>query len=590
MDADELEHLGYERVRRLAEIARELVSELRSDQVLDHLLDAARELTGAEYAALGVLDDARDGLSQFITRGVDDRTRQLIGDPPRGKGVLGLMIEDPRPLRLHDVSTHPRSFGVPTHHPPVSTFLGVPVIIRGEAWGNLYLADKAGGADFTARDEETAVILARWAAIAIENARLYERLDDEHEELERSVARLSAMTEIADALGAETELEPVLELIVKRAGALVAARGVLVLLPEHGAPFLRVAACAGAIVPAARRIPIAGTRSGEVLRSGEAIRIDDVGEDSRLYAAALGAPDAQTALLVPMAYRRRIAGVLVAIDRRSGTPTFDRRDEELLRGFAASAAIAVVTAQSVEVDRLRATVAAADAERARWARELHDETLQTLGGLHVLLEGAVAEGSEPQLRAAVRTACERVTDEIAGLRALIAELRPAALDELGLGPALSGLVRRVAGAQGLEAVTDVDLGTGNGDGGGARLAPELETAVYRVAQEALTNVAKHAGARHVVVHVTKDDDSVGLEVVDDGAGFDVAAARARAAGDDAPPGFGLAGMRERVMLAGGALDIASAPGGGTTVRARFPLGRGGQAGGATSSSSPRSSA
>jgi signal transduction histidine kinase len=577
MAADDLEHLGYERVRRLAEIARELVSELRSDQVLDLLLDAARELTGAQYAALGVLDDTRDGLSQFITSGMDDRTRRLIGDPPRGRGVLGLLIEDPRPLRLHDVSTHPRSFGVPTHHPPVSTFLGVPVVIRGEAWGNLYLADKAGGADFTARDEETAVILARWTAIAVENARLYERLDQEHEELERSVARLRAMTEIADALGAETELEPVLELIVKRAGALVGARGVLVLLPEHGAPFLRVAASAGAIVPAARRIPIAGTRSGEVLRSGEGIRIDDVGEDSRLYAAALGAPDAQTALLVPMAYRRRIAGVLVAIDRRSGTPTFDARDEELLRGFASSAAIAVVTAQSVEVDRLRATVAAADAERARWARELHDETLQTLGGLHVLLEGAALEGSEPQLRAAVRTACDRVSDEIAGLRTLIAELRPAALDQLGLGPALSGLVRRVAGAQGLEAVADVELN-------GTRLVPELETAVYRVAQEALTNVAKHAGAQHVVLHLTKDDDSVGLEVVDDGAGFDVAAARARAAGDDAPPGFGLAGMRERVMLAGGALDIASAQGGGTTVRARFPL----QV--ATSSSSPRSSA
>jgi signal transduction histidine kinase len=581
MDADDFEHLGYERVRRLAEIARELVSELRSDQILDHLLDAARELTGAQYAALGVLDEARDGLSQFITSGVDDRTRRLIGDPPRGRGILGLLIADPRPLRLHDVSAHPRSFGVPTHHPPVTTFLGVPVIIRGEAWGNLYLADKADGADFTDRDEETAVILARWAAIAVENARLYERLDDEHEELERSVARLRAMTEIADALGAETELEPVLELIVKRALALVEARGVLVLLPERGTPFLRVAASAGAIVPAARRIPIAGTRSGQVLRTGEAIRIDDVGDDSRLYAAALGAPDAQTALLVPMAYRRRIAGVLVAIDRRSGTPTFDARDEELLRGFAASAAIAVVTAQSVEVDRLRATVAAADAERARWARELHDETLQTLGGLHVLLEGALFEGTEPQLRAAVRTACNRVTDEIAGLRALIAELRPAALDELGLGPALNGLVRRVAGAQGLEAVAEVELN-------GTRLEPELETAVYRVAQEALTNVAKHAGARHVAVHVTEGDDAIGLEVVDDGAGFDVAAARARAAADDAPPGFGLAGMRERVMLAGGALDIASAPGGGTTVRARFPRRR--QAGGATSSSSPRSSA
>jgi signal transduction histidine kinase len=585
MAGDPLEPLGSARVQRLADVARDLVSELRSGQVLDQLLDAARELTGARYAALGVLDEHRDGLKQFITKGVSEEQRRLIGDPPRGRGVLGLLIEDPRPLRLHDVSTHPRSFGVPTHHPPVSTFLGVPIIIRGRAWGNVYLADKAGGADFTATDEQTAVILARWAAIAIENAELYEQLDDEHEELERSVARLRAMTEITEALGAETELAPVLELIVKRAGALVEARGVLVLLPERGAPFLRVAASAGAIVPAASRIPIAGTRAGEVLRSGEAQRIVDVGVEERLYAAALGAPDAQTALLVPMAYRRRIAGVLVAIDRRSGAPAFGDLDEELLRGFASTAAIAVVTAQSVEVDRLRATVAAADAERARWARELHDETLQTLGGLHVLLEGAAAEGTESELRDAVRVACERVTDEIAGLRALIAELRPAALDELGLGPALTGLVRRVAGGQGLAAVADVALD-------GTRLAPDLETAVYRVAQEALTNVARHAHAQHVALHVTKDDDSIGLEVVDDGAGFDVAAARARAAAGagDLPPGFGLAGMRERVLLAGGALDISSAPGGGgTTVRARFPLAIA-QDDGATSSSSPRSSA
>jgi signal transduction histidine kinase len=566
-------------VKRLAEVARELVSELRSEQVLDQLLDAARELTGARYAALGVLDDTRDGLSEFLTKGMSEERRRLIGDPPRGRGVLGLLIEDPRPLRLHDVSTHPRSFGVPTHHPPVSTFLGVPIVIRGTAWGNLYLADKAGGADFTARDEEMAVILARWAAIAIENARLYERLDREHSELERSVARLGAMTEIADALGAETELAPVLELIVKRAAALVQARGMVVLLPERGAPFLRVAASAGAIVPAARRLPIAGTRAGEALRGGVAIRIDDVGVDDRLYAASLGAPDAQTALLVPMAYRRRIAGVLVAIDRRDGAPAFCDRDEELLRGFASSAAIAVVTAQSVEVDRLRATVAAADAERARWARELHDETLQTLGGLHVLLEGAAAEGTEAQLRDAVRVACERVTDELAGLRALIAELRPAALDELGLGPALSGLARRVAGGQGLEVLADVELN-------GTRLAPDLETAVYRVAQEALSNVAKHARAEHVELRVTTDDDSIALAIRDDGDGFDVVAARGAAT--DLAPGFGLAGMRERVLLAGGALDIASAPGGGgTTVRARFPIA---QDDGATSSSSPRSSA
>ncbi|WCB96421.1 Oxygen sensor histidine kinase response regulator DosT [Baekduia alba] len=591
MSDDDFARLGAERIQRLAVIARELVSELRTDEVLDHLLATARELTGARYAALGVLDEQRTALARFVTSGVDDDTRRLIGDPPRGRGVLGLLIEDPEPLRLHDVASHPRSFGVPTGHPPVSTFLGVPLVVRGKAWGNLYLTNKAGGADFTDRDEETAVILARWAAIAIENARLYETLDAEHEELARSVASLRAMTEISTALGAETELAPILDLIVKRARALVAARGVLVLLRDPGGEDdqLWVAAAAGAIVPAAQRLAISGTRVGEVFRDGVPLRVDDVAADLALDVAALGAPDAATALLVPMAYRRRVVGVLVALDRRGGTAAFRARDEELLRAFAASAATAVVTAQSVEVDRLRVAVGAADAERARWARELHDETLQTLGGLHVLLAGAAHGGDGDQVRAAVRIAAERVADEIAALRALIAELRPAALDELGLGPALTSLVRRVAGGEGLTAIADVELDTN-----GTRLSPDLETAVYRVAQEALTNVAKHARADRVELHVTKDDDAVALSVVDDGGGFDVAAA---AVAETAAPGFGLAGMRERVMLAGGGLTIDSASD-GTTVSAWFPVGGGGGAGAggqpaapsATSSSRPRSSA
>jgi len=279
--------------------------------------------------------------------------------------------------------------------------------------------------------------------------------------------------------------------------------------------------------------------------------------------------------------------VLVALDRRAGAVTFREQDEELLRAFASSAATAVVTAQSVEVDRLRAAVRAADAERARWARELHDETLQSLGGLHVLLAGATRGGDEEQLRAAVAIAAERVGDEIAALRALVAELRPAALDALGLGPALASLVRRVAGGEGLTAVADVELG--DAANGHRVLGAELETAVYRVAQEALTNVAKHAHAQRVELHVTRDDDAIALSVVDDGDGFDVDHARA---GGVAVPGFGLAGMRERVMLAGGALSVVSTAD-GTIVSAWFPLGAQAPPASvppAASSSSPRSSA
>jgi signal transduction histidine kinase len=252
---------------------------------------------------------------------------------------------------------------------------------------------------------------------------------------------------------------------------------------------------------------------------------------------------------------------------------FDDEDEALMRAFATSAAIAVVTADSVERSRLRTAIAAAEAERGRWARELHDETLQALGSLLVLLGGAAAAGDDTQLRAAVGEAVERVADEVANLRSIIAELRPAALDELGLGPALRALARRAAGGAGLEAAVDVGAIGENGN----RLAGELETAVYRVAQEALANVTKHATATRVEMRLEVDGDALALTVADDGIGFDQESS--------SPRGFGLAGMRERVALAGGTLAVDGGSGGGTVLRATFPVGQP-----RSSSSSPRSSA
>src|SRR5205085_12542939 len=165
--------LDAARLGRLIEVGRSLVSELDHDGVLDRVLATARELTGARYAALGILDEDRRELEQFITRGVDDETHRAIGELPRGRGILGVLIDDPRPLRLRDVGEHPRSYGFPPGHPPMHTFLGVPITIRGQAWGNLYLAEKAGGEEFSHDDELTAVVLADWAAVAIDNARLF---------------------------------------------------------------------------------------------------------------------------------------------------------------------------------------------------------------------------------------------------------------------------------------------------------------------------------------------------------------------------------------------------------------------------------
>jgi signal transduction histidine kinase len=536
LDTDALDE---HRLRRLIETGRALVSQLDLEVVLERIVEVARELTGAHYAALGILDDRRESLERFLTAGLDAETRATIGDLPRGRGVLGVLISDPRPLRLQDVGEHPRSYGFPPGHPPMKSFLGVPIMIRGEAYGNLYLTEKQGG-EFSAADEQAVVILADWAAIAIDNARLYTAVWERRDELERAVRGLEASREIAHALGGETELERVLELIVKRGRALVEAGSLMILLDEEEQ--VVVAATAGEIGSGVigRRLP------------NESLTPSSLRE--------LGATAAST-LFVPLAFRRERLGLLVALDRVVGGPEFGKEDEQLLRSFATSAAIAVHTAKSVADDRLRDSIAASELERRRWARELHDETLQGLAALQVVLSAALKRGSPEQLAAAVRDAVEQIGVEIQNLRSLIVELRPAALDELGLEPAIRSLTERTAAIEDLEVETGIDLSVGGG--GAKRLPTELENTIYRLVQEALTNATKHAHAKRVVVEVVSRNGAVEVRVEDDGIGFDPARRHS---------GFGLRGMRERVALAGGTLELDSTSGGqGTRIRAVLPL-------------------
>jgi signal transduction histidine kinase len=543
--------LDAEHLARLLEVGRGIMAELQVEAVLDRLLETAAELTGAQYAALGVLDADRVELTRFITRGIDPEAHRAIGELPRGRGILGVLIREPKPLRLADVTVDPRSYGFPVHHPPMHTFLGVPVTIRGEAWGNLYLTEKAGGEQFDEADEAAAIVLSDWAAIAIENARLYSSLEARSSELERAVRGFEATAAIAQALGTETSIERVLELVVKRARALVEARSLVVLLREGDD--LVLAAAAGQVTAGDfARVPVAGSTSGEVLESERPRRIEDVDLQLRIPADRLGVTDASTALLVPLVYRGRSLGVLAAFDRLTDDDGFTPEDEQVLRAFAASAATAVATAKTVEEDRLRHSLAASEAERRRWARELHDETLQALGGLQVLLKSAARSSEVEILRTAVTDAADHVSREIENLRAIITELRPAALDELGLAPALTTLLKRVGSTSGLELNADLSMDR--------RLDPDVETVAYRVVQEALANVVKHAHATHVMVSVVDSGDELRIAVADDGRGFD----------HDAPSsGFGVPGMRERVDLAGGRMAISGADP-GTRVDVTLP--------------------
>jgi signal transduction histidine kinase len=402
------------------------------------------------------------------------------------------------------------------------------------------------------------VILADWAAIAIENARLYQTSELRRSEIEQAFRELEATQDVAEAIGGELSPQRLLELIVKRGRALVNARTLVVMLRDGDE--LVVETAAGHVgLGTGVRLPMSGSAYGDVLEQRRSELVPDVSARMRTPTRDLCLDDPQTALLVPMIHRGEPLGILVAFDRGEQREAFTARDERMLQAFAANAATAVALARSVEFARLRTSLAAADAERRRWARELHDETLQGLGALRVLLSAALQREDPAQDRSAMREAIEHIEREIANLRALISELRPAALDELGLGAAIEALVdrQREHGGPAIEAQLAL---TGDADGR-ERLDGELEMTVYRLVQEALTNVAKHAHARNVHVSIARAEGNVLVEVRDDGAGFDTSAPT---------EGFGLTGMRERASQAGGTLRIASSER-GTFISASMPV-------------------
>ncbi len=544
-----------------------MLADLDLDQVLDRVLESAQELTEARYAALGVLNESRTELSRFLSRGIDESAHAAIGALPRGRGVLGALISDPAPLRLGDVGRHPRSYGFPAGHPPMHSFLGVPILVGGTPFGNLYLTEKAGGAEFSDVDEEAVAVLAEFAGVAIDHARRYTGASERRDELERTVAALEATTQIARADGGETDLEVILELVAKRGRALVSARALLIELRQRNE--LVIAAGAGEL-PAGligQSVSLDDTVASQAMRTGRAQRLEDELTRARFDEHGLGRLGVQAAggLAVPLVFRGRTHGVLLALDRLHDGPAFSIEDERLLEAFAASAASAVATAQSIASEHSRQRLAAAEGERRRWARELHDETLQSLSALRIGLSTAGRSGQPDALPQAVGQAVAQLEEAIANLRALITDLRPAALDELGVQAALEGLAERST-RHGLEVDVSIDLHYEQGRER-TRHAPEVETAIYRIVQEALTNASKHGEAKRAVVEISEQGATVQLSVRDDGAGFDPGAET---------DGFGLLGMRERVELLSGKLSLDSAPGRGTIVRASIPVQRHGE--------------
>jgi signal transduction histidine kinase len=542
-------------------VARSVLEQLDVEEVLERVLDAACELTGARYAALGVLDPSREKLARFVTRGISEAEHRTIGALPTGRGVLGELIHNPRPLRLADVGSHPYSYGFPAGHPPMGSFLGVPIVVRDEPYGNLYLTEKQGGAEFTEEDEQAAVLLADFAGVAIDHARRFTSSEASRVQLQRTVDALDATIQIARAVGGETDLDAILALVAKRGRALVSARVLLIELLRGDE--LVMSAAAGEVPEGllGLRMTLENTVASAALRAHRSHRLSDRLMRARFEQHGVGqlGVAAEHGLVVPLIFRNRRYGVLLALDHLEHRD-FSSDEQNLLEAFAASAATAVATAQSAADEQRRQGIAAAEAERGRWARELHDETLQALGNLRLMLSSARRTGDPRVVGAAVDQAMAQLELDITTLRTLITELRPAALDQLGLEPALMALIDRTR-SSGLEVDADVRLAHEPG-GEAERPGSDLETGVYRIVQEALTNAGKHGDATRVAVAVVQSDTRIKMSVRDDGGGFDPNAAT---------PGFGLAGMRERVELLGGELSLTSAPGLGTTVSATLPV-------------------
>jgi len=533
----------------LVEAGIAISSELTLNGLLQLLVEKAAGLTGARYAALGVIDPTGHELERFVTHGIDPETHAAIGDLPRGRGILGVLIRDARPLRLHDIAEDERSVGFPPNHPPMRSFLGVPIVLRGVAYGNLYLTEKEGGADFTDEDEELVTLLASQAAVAIENARLYESSRAWAQQLE-------SLEEITAAMLSDIDPARLLHLIVERMSELIDARFVAI-LTQAGEGWLEIAAAhgEGEADLVGHRLSIERSKSGRVFREGTPARVDSVLDDPDADPELMRRVGARAGVWAPLAIRGDPIGVIMALDRRQPDPRFGDADLRLAQRFAARAAVAVDLSRRVARATVNRIVAGQEQERRRLSRELHDETGQALTSILLGLKSIEETQGTERFATALAELRELVTVTLQDVRRLAVELRPKALDDFGLVPALERLTTGFAEQTGIETHLESRLGEG-------RLPSETETVLYRVVQEALTNIVKHAQAEHVSLVLQSKPGRVSAVIEDDGRGFSTE--------EERDGGLGLVGMRERVALVGGRVEIESSSA-GTTIVVEVPV-------------------
>jgi signal transduction histidine kinase len=529
-----------ERLRVLLETVIAVGGDLELPSLLERVVDGARVLVGARYGALGVVGPDRT-LTEFVTSGVDDETRARIGDLPRGAGILGTLIVDPQPLILDDIAQHRDSFGFPPGHPEMRSFLGVPIRVRDDVFGNLYLTEKHDGEPFTEIDRDLVQALAVAAGIAIENARLYEAE-------QRREGWLDAIASINQDLLARHPVDDVLARVAELAQRRSDADHARVLLFTPSREELRVVAASGEHAAAilGTTMPVEGTIAGDVAARGTSEVVDDATSDDRVYKPALEPLGAGPTIWVPLTGHDTSLGVLSISNAKGGAP-FGAEELRVVESFARQAAVALDVANTRrDAERLHMVE-----DRERIARDLHDTVIQRLFATGLGLQGAAA-GADPSTARRLAAAVDDIDDVIRDIRSTI----------FALGSRRASGLRAdvLSAAHDIESNADVTVRVHFDGPVDTALEDDLRHDVLSAARELLTNAARHASASSLDLRLTVSDGVV-LVVRDDGVGLVGEPSRRS----------GLANLAARAQGRGGTFDIDGRAGVGTEATWQVPL-------------------
>jgi len=534
----------------LHEAIRTLTSNLSLEMVLQQVADLSRELVSATYSALGILGE--DGsLVQFITSGISQADRDKIGDPPTGNGILGVVLQEGQSLRLHDLNQHPMSAGFPANHPPMNSFLGVPITFKGIVLGNLYLTDKIGAEEFSADDENIVTLFAAQASVAIENARLYE-----------TETRRSAQLDVLNLMGREMtrifDLDRLLEKVAELMREGFRYQNVQIFWIDRENNAIQVRALAGMVkgkIAVGDNRPLDRGIAGWVARTGQTALCNDVSEDPRYYAV----PGFETAaeLAVPVMVKDETVAV-INVDG-SEPFIFDDSDVKTLETLADQLAVAMenISLYLQQQDQSQ-RLAVAD-ERDRIGRDLHDGVIQSMYAVGLTLEDISNQaGPEPE---SVQPRLEEVVSDlnqvIGDIRRYIMDLRPTELQGRRLEEALASLVGYLEDRAGVAVTVELDIDP-------ALLPERYFVNIWHILQESFSNIEKYARAKNVTISLAICDGDICLTINDDGQGFDLEAA-------ELGRGYGLPNIKDRAERLGGVLYITSSPGSGTNLDIKVPV-------------------